>query len=151
MNEIQHAMELFDGHYNCSQAVFVPFAGRFGLTEEQAIGMAAGFGGGIGQMGETCGAVTGACMALGLLAQERSGSGYEVKYQAYALVQEFIPRFREKCGALKCRDLLGRDISDPQQYHAAKQEDLFHTRCPLFINTAVEILLGMVGIPEAEG
>ena len=151
MNELQRALEIFDGHYNCSQSVFVPFARRFGLAEEKAIGVAAGFGGGIGQMGETCGAVTGASMALGLLAQTRIGSCYEVKYVAYALVQEFTPRFIEKCGALKCRELLGLDISDQQQYLAAKRENLFHTRCPFFITTAVEIVLDIIEQAGREG
>ena len=107
------------------------------------------FGAGLG-LGLTCGAVTGACMVLGLLAQKRMGSNYEVKYVAYALVQEFTPRFLERCGALKCRDLLGKDISDSEQYMAAKRENLFHTRCPLFIQSAVEILLDMIEQAELQ-
>jgi C_GCAxxG_C_C family probable redox protein len=150
MDEKQLALQYFEGHYSCSQSVFVPFAIRYGVSKEHAISIAAGFGGGIGQMGETCGAVTGACMALGLLSGSRQGFTYEIKYGAYALVQDFAARFRERCGALNCRDLLEMDISNPQQYQAAKDSNLFHTRCPVFILTAVEILGDMFEEPGTE-
>ena len=53
-------------HYNCAQAVFIPFAEQAGLTVEQAYAIAQGFGGGMAA-GKTCGALTGALMALGIL------------------------------------------------------------------------------------
>ena len=41
---------------NCSQAAVVPFASLMGMTEEQALRLAGGFGGGVGRMREVCGA-----------------------------------------------------------------------------------------------
>ena len=55
-------------HYNCAQAVVVPFAQDMGLTREQAYDMALNFGGGMG-CGATCGAMIGAMIALGGLGQ----------------------------------------------------------------------------------
>lgn len=80
-------------HYNCAQAVLMPFAQEAGLTEEQAFKMAAHFGSGM-RHGSTCGAVTGALMALGLL-------GYDEK-EAAALLRQV----REGHGALDCATLL---------------------------------------------
>lgn len=80
-------------HYNCAQAVFVPFAEELGIPTEQAIATAAHFGAGM-RMGSTCGAVTGALMALGLL-----GCGEPC---ARALLQEF----QQLHGALDCDPLL---------------------------------------------
>ncbi len=80
-------------HYNCAQAVLMPFAKEAGLTEEQAFKMAAHFGSGM-RHGSTCGAVTGALMALGLL-------GYDEK-EAAALLRQV----REGHGALDCATLL---------------------------------------------
>ena len=53
-------------HYNCAQSVLVPFAAECGLTEEQAYKVGAHFGAGM-KIGQTCGAITGALMVLGML------------------------------------------------------------------------------------
>ncbi len=53
-------------HYNCAQAVLIPFAETVGMTHEQAYAVAQGFGGGM-RMGDVCGALTGAYLALGVL------------------------------------------------------------------------------------
>lgn len=52
-------------HYNCAQAVFIPFAERKGIGAEMASAITANFGAGM-RTGGTCGAITGALMALGL-------------------------------------------------------------------------------------
>ena len=53
-------------HYNCAQAVLIPFAEQAGLQADQAYRLAQAFGGGM-RSGSVCGAVTGALMALGVL------------------------------------------------------------------------------------
>lgn len=58
-DRIQKAVELFKSGYNCSQSVVAAFADMYGFTQEQALRMAASFGGGIGRMRETCGAACG--------------------------------------------------------------------------------------------
>lgn len=82
-----------DVHYNCCQAVLMSFAGDVGLTEEQAFKVASHFGSGM-RHGSTCGAITGALMALGML-----GCGEE---KATALLRQV----REGHGALDCATLL---------------------------------------------
>lgn len=52
-------------HYNCAQAVFIPFARELGVDQETANAVASQFGSGMG-MGNVCGALTGALMVLGL-------------------------------------------------------------------------------------
>ena len=52
-------------HYGCSQAVFIPFAEQYSLDHETANAISANFRAGM-LTGQTCGAVTGALMALGL-------------------------------------------------------------------------------------
>jgi C_GCAxxG_C_C family probable redox protein len=60
------ALKLFsDGNkYNCAQAVLGAFCEESGLDINIAFKLANGFGGGI-RCGETCGAVSGAVMAIG--------------------------------------------------------------------------------------
>ena len=48
-DRINRASELFKSGYNCSQSVVAAFADMYGFTEEQALRMAASFGGGIGR------------------------------------------------------------------------------------------------------
>ena len=52
-------------HYNCTQAVLIPFAEVCGISEEAAAQLGANFGGGM-KMGSVCGVVTGGLMVLGL-------------------------------------------------------------------------------------
>lgn len=56
-------------HYNCAQAVLIPFAEKAGYTEEMATRIGANFGSGM-KMASVCGAITGGLMALGLFGVE---------------------------------------------------------------------------------
>ena len=96
MTHAEQAVAFFrtpDPHHNCAQAVLMPFAKKAGLTEEQAYALAANFGSGM-RHGSTCGAVTGALMALGIL-----GYGEE---ESRALLHSF----KETQGELNCAALL---------------------------------------------
>ena len=63
---IQKAVNFFKEGYNCSQSVVAAYADLYGFTHEQALHMAASFGGGIGRMRETCGAAGGLFLLAGL-------------------------------------------------------------------------------------
>ena len=64
-DRINRASELFKSGYNCSQSVVAAFADMYGFTEEQALRMAASFGGGIGRRRETRGAACGMFLPAG--------------------------------------------------------------------------------------
>lgn len=109
MNHLEHAAALradTTTHYNCAQAVLIPFAQEAGLTEAQANALAENFGAGM-RHGATCGAVTGALMALGAL-------GYKEE-TARALLRAF----REREGDLTCAQLLriGREKGLEKKAH----------------------------------
>lgn len=91
--------ELDDG-LGCSQAVLAVYADSLGLERGQALGLAAGFAGGMGE-GRTCGAVSAAVMVLG----ERLrmlGRGELVK----ELVPQFLKAFAARQGSTQCSELL---------------------------------------------
>lgn len=82
-------------HYNCAQAVVLPFAEDAGLSGEMAMRVSSNFGAGM-RRAATCGAVTGGLMALGLFGLDDP-----------AAVNEYHRRLREKHqGYLDCADLL---------------------------------------------
>ncbi len=66
MNKSECSEQCFLSGFNCAQAVFSTFSGQLGLEPELALRIAGSFGGGMGHIGETCGAVTGAFMLIGL-------------------------------------------------------------------------------------
>ena len=130
----------------CSEAVFTAFAGDLGLDEGTARRIATAFCGGVGHLGEICGAFSGACMAIGL-ARGRAESGDAArKEETYRLVRRFEERFREAYGAVRCRDLLGADIGDPAGHERIVAADLFETRCPGYVSGAVRIVEELLGI-----
>lgn len=82
-------------HYNCAQAVLLPFAEDLGMSEEDVMRIAVHFGGGM-KMGSICGAVTGGLMALGLAGLD-----------APQIANAFCRKIRENHeGMLDCKDLL---------------------------------------------
>ena len=66
MSKAEVAVDCFEEGFNCSQAVVSAFAPELGLDRETALRVAAAFGGGMGRTGETCGAVSGALMVIGM-------------------------------------------------------------------------------------
>ena len=60
----EKAVALFHEGYNCGQAVTAAFAGEMGMSEEQALKLSVGFGGGMGRMREVCGAFSGMVLVL---------------------------------------------------------------------------------------
>jgi C_GCAxxG_C_C family probable redox protein len=139
MDRIETALSQFTQGFNCSQAVLSAYAGQFGLDDATALKIAAGFGGGMGLMAETCGAVTGAFMVLGLRYGGTSPDR-EAKEVAYAQIGEFVDRFKARRGSLTCRDLLGCDIGTTEGYQVAREKSLFRTTCPKLVRDAAAIL-----------
>ena len=139
MSHVERAVRRFAEGFNCSQAVFSAYAEQLGLDEETAMKIAAGFGGGMGRLGRTCGAVTGAFMVLGLR-YGRGSPDAAAKDRIYARIQEFADRFNARNGSLTCKGLLGLDISTPEGHEAARKKQLFTTTCPRFVRDAAEVL-----------
>lgn len=139
MSRIEIALSRFAAGHNCCQAVLSAYADGLGLDQETALKLSAGFGGGMGRMAETCGAVTGAFMALGLRHAQAAPSR-EAKEALYVRIREFAERFKARRGALLCRDLLGCDINAPDGLQRAKETGLFSQMCPGFIQDACAIL-----------
>jgi len=94
--------------------------------------------------GETCGAVTGALMVIGLNHAKTRKDDDDSREQAYALAQEFMDAFRERNGSLLCRDMLGADVSTPEGIRLVRERDLFRTVCPKFVRDSAEILEGLL-------
>ena len=137
------AKEMFCKGYNCAQAVVTAFHKELGMTESEAARLSSSFGGGMGRMRETCGAVSGMLLVAGLLWGYGTPGDDEAKAAHYRLVQEMAAKFRERTGSLICRELLGNPPSDPNP--TPRTTDFYKTRpCAGFVALAAEILDGEI-------
>ena len=135
------ARALFLEGYNCAQAVVGAFADELGMTQRQAVRLASSFGGGMGGMRETCGAVTGMLTVAGLLFGYDSPADDAGKKVHYAHVRALAEAFRAQHETLVCRELLaalpGKLAQDPlprtPEYYKARP-------CVRFVETAAGIL-----------
>lgn len=138
MKKTQLAIENFKT-LNCAQSVLLSFASEFNLDEMTALKISAGFGGGM-TMAETCGAVTGAYMVLGLKADSEGKTIQEIKNETKVAVKKFNEIFIAKHGSLKCKKLLGVDISTPEGSAEANARGLYVSVCSGLVASATEIL-----------
>ena len=143
MTKVERALSTFGKGFSCSQAVFSTFAEENGLDRETALKIAGGFGGGMGRMGEVCGALSGAFMVLSLKNSLGEQETPESKTRTYEIIRDAAARFKSRNEHIRCRDLLGIDISTPEGHEQARKLDLF-TQCREYVQDAVEILEEMM-------
>lgn len=136
MNKTELALQLFSEKYSCAQSVLMAFAEDYGLSREKAAKVAGAFGGGISHLGLSCGAVTGALMVLGL----KYGGTPEMKEETYTIARELVSRFTGLHGSINCTELVGYDLSDPDQIAKARELGVFGIKCSRYVETAVHIL-----------
>lgn len=92
-------------------------------------------------LGLTCGAVTGAFLAIGLRFGRSRAEDLAAKEKTYAVMAEFARRFRARHGEdLSCPALIGCDLSTPEGAREAAENDYFDSRCAVFVRDAAEIL-----------
>lgn len=134
---LEQVMELMAQGFNCSQIVFVSAADELGIDRETALKTAACFGGGMG-CGEVCGAVTGGLMAVGSKCGHCTAGDADAKALSGAKAKEFMQLFCDEYESILCKDILGADLSDPQQAPQAKEA--IPNICPELVTYATEIL-----------
>lgn len=101
------ATDLFVQGYNCGQAVLAAFSARYGISKEQALRMAAAFGGGIGRQRMTCGTVLSLAVLAGLEEVNGSPDDEEAKLRSIKLIQSMTEEFKAAYGSAVCGEILG--------------------------------------------
>ena len=95
MTKREIAENYFKQGYNCAQSVVLTFSKEINLDEKTALMLASPFGGGMGRLRETCGAVSGMLIVLGLLKGYSSLDDIKEKTELYSLVQKLVLQFKE--------------------------------------------------------
>ena len=131
MTRTEHALELFSGGYNCAQAVIAAFT-QGEIEEEKALRLGSALGEGLALRGETCGAATGAVVAIGLvMGSEKSGGRHRRK--ANKLAKKFMKDFEHEFGTSQCNPMRGKPACGT---YKGGGNDI----CPRAVETAARLL-----------
>lgn len=129
----------FQKGFDCSQVVLEHYAEELGLDAETAKRAAAAFGGGMG-IGETCGAVVGAMIALGMKYGHCREEFMEQKDIMNRKRAQFLEMFLDKYPSCSCKGLLKYDISKPEELQKILDEGLLFDFCPQVAADVIAIL-----------
>jgi C_GCAxxG_C_C family probable redox protein len=122
------------GH--CAQAVLTSLgeqASSGELDYDTLMKVASAFSGGIARMGNICGAVTGALMALGL----KYGGQDSTKVNEVA--KKLLDEFASLHGTVICRDLIDHDLITDEDVQKAYKTRAFDN-CPKYVEDATVLL-----------
>ena len=136
-SKVNEAIACFNEGFNCSQAILSAYCGEFGMDKKTALQIACGFGAGMGRLQETCGAVSGAYMLIGLKYGKFLKEDNPAKEKTYAMVREFARLFEERNKTTCCRELLGVDLLEGDKQTASER---VKSICPQMVKDAAEII-----------
>lgn len=141
MKPTEQAQKYFANNFSCSQSVFAAFAPGLGLSVDNSLKVACAFGAGMGRQQQTCGAVTGALMALRLKYGKGINDGNEKKEQTFAMKEILLDKFAQTHGSINCRELLdGLNMNNPADLERIQDEEMFDKRCAKYVATATQIV-----------
>lgn len=136
------AVQNFYKGYNCSQSVALAYCDIWGVDEKLMLLMSASFGGGFARLRETCGAVSGMAIILGLATGMTDPKDQARKSYNYQVVQRAVKLFeKENGGTHICKEFLG--LAKPEGTHVAEARtpEYYEKRpCPNLIRSAATVL-----------
>lgn len=136
MKKKDKAIRYFRDGYNCSQSVLLACAGE----NINTVKAAAAFGGGMGRLQKTCGAVTGAYIYFGMQFGAPGLPKEADKMRVYDKVKEFNRLFIERNGTDICSELLGEDLNSHEGRARIKELDLHTKVCEKCVAGAIDII-----------
>ncbi|MBS5787322.1 MAG: C_GCAxxG_C_C family protein [Clostridioides difficile] len=137
--EEKEVLDQFLKGFDCAQIVLSNVSEGLDIDKKTANKVAACFGAGMFD-GETCGAVTGALMAIGLKYGHYLPDDGESKGLNIQKLMEFKYKFLEKYDSVICKNLLGYDISNPMGAEKIHENNLLNTFCPKVVSETTKIL-----------
>lgn len=94
--------------YNCCESALLALAEYLGIESGLIPKVATGIGAGFSLNGFTCGSISAAAIAIGL--KYGRSSSTENPQATWKRVDRFIAAFKDKWGAVTCRELTGLDV-----------------------------------------
>ena len=156
----------YDKYSGCSQSVLLALQEAFDIGDQDSFRAATVLSGGVARRGETCGALLGGLMALGLVCGRddiRDTQAYrDAMVPANEIVDEFKKRLEEEFGfdepldSTICRDIQERiygrsfDLNNPEDYPMFLEagghgDDGCPKTCAVAAKVAAEKLIKLLG------
>ena len=132
VKEIQdRAIALHAKKYNCAQSVACAFSNVIGMDESLLFKFSEGYGLGMGDSKECCGAITAGMMILSLL--KSSGTiDNPTKKETFKLTMELRDEFEDKYNSTICNVLKSNDPDDKYKF------------CDFFISDCIAIVCKII-------
>jgi C_GCAxxG_C_C family probable redox protein len=129
---IELARNLFlrdDNYYGCAEATLVALQELYELPDAADSSAAVVLNGGVAYSGGICGAISGAAMAVGRLAEERIPDHQQAKRTARRLIQSLMTDFEAEFDGRDCSQLIDYEISIPAQHDAFIESGVWRETC----------------------
>lgn len=123
--------------YGCAETTFVVLKEAFGLPGAADSSAAMALNGGIAYSGGTCGAVTGASLAVGMLAGRRIPDHRAAKRVARLVTADLLGAFEAEFGSSACRVLIDHDLRTEAGHQAFIESGVWRDQCMRQIEMAV--------------
>jgi C_GCAxxG_C_C family probable redox protein len=141
---------LDDAHlHGCAETVFMVLKEAHGLPDPLDSSAAMVLNGGVAFGGGVCGAITGAALAVGLLAARAEPDHAVAKRIAREAIARVMDEFQEEYGAVDCRSLIGRDIRSPEQHQDFIDSGVWRQSCMSQIEFVVRRLVAPAVVDRA--
>jgi len=127
--------------YNCCESVLLTLAEYLGIKSELIPKIATGIGAGYSLNGLTCGSISGAAVAISIKYGRKSSA--ENPQITWSKVDRFIQAFKQRWGAVTCRELTRLDIKTPKglkEYYKNVHDYACTERVKFAVRKAIELL-----------
>ncbi|MFN3412260.1 MAG: C-GCAxxG-C-C family protein [Exilispira sp.] len=134
------AKKYFLNGFNCAQSVLIAFNDIIKLDENILLKVASSFGGGMGKMQLTCGAITGAYMVLGFIFGKDKEEDKKSLEKNYFLVRKFTEQFIKHFNTENCKNLINCDLLTEEGKKYFIENKIASNFCLDLVKKSVEIL-----------
>lgn len=131
----------FDAGYLCAESVLLAVAESAGIRSPLLPAIATGFCQGAARTFGTCGALSGAVMAVNLVYGRQSAA--EPVAENHAAVRALVDEFAKTCGSTNCSELLALDL-DTKDGQRLYEQDRLRDNCRQYIGAAARLAANLV-------
>lgn len=140
---VNRAREYFlrdDNYYGCAESAFLALKDAYELGPAGNSSPAMVLNGGVAYSGGICGAISGAALAVGMLAEQRLGDHFQAKRIAREIMLQAMDDFAREYDSVNCRELIKMDLRAPGGHVRFIESGIWRTRCMTQIEFALRAL-----------
>ncbi len=138
----QRSRQLFSSGYRCAESVLMAVAENRNIQSDLIPRIATGFCGGLSHTTNgTCGAVSGAIMAINLVKGRNDAT--ESVEENYRAIQNFIEEFQKQFHTIRCSELTGCDLGTEEGVKAFTDQNKIEM-CLNFTEEATRLALSII-------